>query len=45
MIPVEENKEYTVTIEGVSSDGNGIAHIDGFAVFIPQTAEGDFLTH
>lgn len=41
MIPVEENKEYTVTIESVSSDGNGIAHIDGFAVFIPQTAEGD----
>lgn len=41
MIPIEENQEYTVTIEDVSSDGNGIAHIDGFAVFIPQTAEGD----
>ncbi|MGN0108426.1 MAG: 23S rRNA (uracil(1939)-C(5))-methyltransferase RlmD [Hominilimicola sp.] len=43
MIPVEENKEYTVTIEAVSSDGNGVAHIDGFAVFIPQTAQGDVI--
>lgn len=41
MIPVEKNKEYTVKIEAVSSDGNGVAHIDGFAIFIPQTAEGD----
>lgn len=41
MIPVEKNKEYTVKIEAVSSDGNGIAHIDGFAVFVPQTAAGD----
>ena len=41
MIPVEKNKEYTVTIETISSDGNGIAHIDGFAVFVPQTVEDD----
>ena len=41
MIPVEKSKEYTVTIEGVSSDGNGVTHIDGFAVFVPQTVEGD----
>ncbi len=41
MIPVEKNKEYTVTIETISSDGNGVAHIDGFTVFIPQTAQGD----
>ncbi|MCD8179921.1 MAG: 23S rRNA (uracil(1939)-C(5))-methyltransferase RlmD [Firmicutes bacterium] len=38
---VEKNKEYTVKIENISSDGNGIAHIDGFAVFVPQTAAGD----
>lgn len=41
MIPVEKNKQYTVTIDSVSSDGNGVAHIDGFAVFIPRTAAGD----
>lgn len=41
MIPVEKNKEYTVTVDAVSSDGNGIAHIDGFAIFIPRTVDGD----
>ena len=33
MIPVEKNKEYVACIDSVSSDGNGVAHIDGFAVF------------
>ena len=28
-------------IDSVSSDGNGVAHIDGFAVFVPQTVDGD----
>ena len=32
MIPVEKNKEYVACIDSVSSDGNGVAHIDGFAV-------------
>lgn len=41
MIPVEKNKEYTVKIDTVSSDGSGIAHIDNFAIFIPQTVSGD----
>ncbi len=40
MLPIK-NREYTVTIESISSDGNGVAHIDGFAVFVPQTAAGD----
>ena len=41
MIPVEKDKEYTIKIDSVSSDGNGVGHIDGFAVFVPLTAEGD----
>ena len=41
MIPVEKNKEYVACIDSVSSDGNGVAHIDGFAVFVPQTVDGD----
>ena len=42
MIPVEKNKEYVACIDSVSSDGNGVAHIDGFAVFLePQTVDGD----
>lgn len=38
---LEKNKEYTVKINSVSSDGNGVGHIDGFTVFVPYTAAGD----
>jgi 23S rRNA (uracil1939-C5)-methyltransferase len=38
---VEKNKEYLIDIEAVSSDGNGIGHIDGLTVFVPYTAAGD----
>lgn len=38
---IEKNKDYTITVESVSSDGSGVAHINGFAVFIPQTVNGD----
>jgi 23S rRNA (uracil1939-C5)-methyltransferase len=41
MIPVEKNKEYITEITAVSSDGNGICKIDGYAVFVPQTVTGD----
>jgi predicted RNA-binding protein with TRAM domain len=32
--PVEENKEYDVEIDASGSKGDGIAHIDGFVVFV-----------
>ena len=38
---VEKNKRYQIEITDVSSDGNGIGAIDGFAVFVPMTAKGD----
>lgn len=38
---LEKNKEYTVEITSVSSDGNGVGRIDGFTVFVPYTAAGD----
>lgn len=38
---IEQDKEYTVEIESVSSDGNGVARIDNMAVFVPFTAAGD----
>lgn len=47
MIPIEKNKQYTAQITAMSSDGNGVARIDGYAVFIPHTSVGDtvrFLT-
>lgn len=41
MMSPEVDCEYTVRIETVSSDGNGVAHADGMAVFVPYTAVGD----
>lgn len=41
MIPVEKNKEYVACIDSVSSDGNGVAHIDGFAVLYRKRWIGD----
>jgi 23S rRNA (uracil1939-C5)-methyltransferase len=38
--PVEEGKEYTVTISDVGSQGDGVAKVDGFIVFVPGTKVG-----
>ena len=36
-----KNQILTVEIESLSSDGNGVAHKDGMALFIPDSAPGD----
>ena len=36
------NEKYDVKIESVNNLGNGVARIDGIAVFVPYTVEGDF---
>lgn len=41
MIPIVKNHEYTADITAMSSDGSGIARIDGYTVFIPQAIAGD----
>lgn len=41
IIPVEKNKEYKLEIESISSQGQGIGRVNGFAVFVPFTAQGD----
>lgn len=38
---INKNEIYNISIESVSSDGNGVGKIDGFTVFVPQTAPGD----
>lgn len=43
MIPVEKNKVYKLEITAVSSDGNGVGHIDGYTIFVPQTVDGDII--
>ena len=39
--PVEEGKEYQVNIKEISRRGEGIARIEGFVVFVPNTKAGD----
>lgn len=41
IFPAEKNREYTVDIKSISSDGCGIAKIDGYTVFVPHTVPGD----
>ena len=38
---MNKNEIYEAEIEGWSSDGGGIAHVDGFAVFVAGAAPGD----
>jgi predicted RNA-binding protein with TRAM domain len=40
-IPVEEGGVYDVTIQDIARQGDGIARIEGFVVFVPNTSVGD----
>lgn len=42
--PVEVGKEYEVTIEDQGKDGDGIARIEGFVIFIPGAKVGSNVT-
>jgi predicted RNA-binding protein with TRAM domain len=39
--PVEVDKEYEAKIEDISRRGDGVAKIEGFIVFVPNTKRGD----
>ena len=39
--PVELDKEYEANIEDMSRRGDGIAKIEGFIIFVPDTKQGD----
>lgn len=41
IIPVEKNHKYTAEITAISSEGNGIAKIEGYTLFVPGTVTGD----
>ncbi|MEE9150292.1 MAG: TRAM domain-containing protein [Thermoplasmata archaeon] len=41
--PVIEGKTYSVKIESIGREGDGIAKIEGFVVFIPKTEVGEEL--
>lgn len=38
---LQKNQEYTVRIEGYSSEGYGVCRLDGRAVFVPRALEGE----
>jgi predicted RNA-binding protein with TRAM domain len=40
-IPVEEGGVYDVTIQDIARQGDGIARIEGFVIFVPGTKVGD----
>ncbi|AKB20232.1 deoxyribonuclease [Methanosarcina sp. 2.H.T.1A.6] len=40
-VPVEEGETYDVTIQDIARQGDGIARIEGFVVFVPNTSVGD----
>jgi len=39
--PVEVGKEYEVSIEDIAREGDGIARVEGFVIFIADTKVGD----
>ena len=39
--PVEVGEEYDVEIEDVAKKGDGIARVEGFVIFVPETKVGD----
>ncbi|WP_407356365.1 TRAM domain-containing protein [Methanolobus sp. WCC5] len=39
--PVEAGKSYDVTIEDIAREGDGIARVSGFVIFVPETKVGD----
>ncbi len=39
--PVRVGDELDVTIEGVGEKGDGLAKVNGFVLFVPNTKQGD----
>jgi predicted RNA-binding protein with TRAM domain len=39
--PIKEGEEYEVKIEDTGKEDDGITRIEGFVVFVPDTAAGD----
>lgn len=39
--PVEEGEAYDVTIEDIAREGDGIARVKGFVIFVPNAKVGD----
>jgi Predicted RNA-binding protein, contains TRAM domain len=42
--PVSEGKTYDVKIEDIAQKGDGIARIEGYVIFVPDTVSGEEVT-
>ncbi len=42
--PIDVGKTYEVTIEDIAREGDGIARVSGFVIFVPGTSVGDEVT-
>ena len=39
--PVVVGESYDVSIDDIAKEGDGIARVEGFVIFVPQTKVGD----
>ena len=39
--PVKVGESYDVSIDDLAKEGDGIARVEGFVIFVPQTKVGD----
>lgn len=42
--PVTVGETYEVSIENIAKEGDGIARVEGFVIFVPDTKVGDNVT-
>lgn len=42
--PIEEGEQYTIEIEDIGEEGDGIAHIRDFVLIVPEGDMGDRVT-
>lgn len=42
-IPVEKGKIYTITIDRLGANGEGVGRIDGFTIFVPGALPGEII--
>ena len=41
MMNLQKNQHFQVHIDGYASDGSGVCRVDGRAVFVPKTIQGE----
>ena len=39
--PFQKNQDVTLVIDGMTNEGQGVAHLDGVAFFVPETVPGE----